>query len=475
MSKEFLKFKRKMRLGAVLRSLSFGLGLGVLVAASLLLLSKLEFLSRSSAFCWLTGAAVALVATGASLILTLPTDKKLARRIDQKLALGEKVQTMVEFQGDGGVMVLLQKNDTEEILRNTPYKRIRGKHLWLHTLLPILACAAMVTTLLIPVGAFETPDVLVDPAYSMTAWQEQALKDLIKQVETSDMEPVPKEKVVAELQTLLGKIKSINKESEMKTVVISTIRNIDKAMEGYDTYQAVSERLLESPREDVREIGKYIGTLNAGALNEVLKQLKETLPNPTAISDFAAALDESTTGMQVGANDGFFVTLELFRKSLEQASAIEDGEARAQAVEKAALDASLTFNVTLLCQYANRRVKNNTVHRLMEIFGISESELPEELLPEKGSSGEFDGSFDDGEDDEQNNTGGIGSGDMIYASNDTIYYPDDNVYTEYGNVINEYYARVAEKIVDGNISDEMKEILSDYFAILFDGSGNKAN
>lgn len=475
MSKEFLSFKRKMRLGAILRSLAFGLGLGVLVAASLLLLSKLEFLSRSSSFCWLTGAAVALVATGACLVLTLPTDKKLARRIDQMLSLGEKVQTMVEFQGNGGSMVLIQKNDTEEILRNTPYKRIRGKHLWLHGILPILACAAMVATLLIPTDAFDAPDVLVDPAYSMTAWQEQALKDLIRQVETSDMETVPKERIVAELGRLLAKVKSTNKESEMKAEVISTIRSIDKAMDGYDTYRTVSERLTESSREDVQEIGRYIGTMNAGALNESLKQLAQTLPDPAAISAFAAALDESTNGMQVGANDGFFVTLETFRKSLEQAAAIEDGEARAQAVEEAASDASLALNVTLLCQYANRRVKNTTVNRLMEIFGISESELPEGLLPDKEASGDYDSSFDDGEDDDKNNTGGIGSGDMIYASNDTIYYPDDNVYTEYGNVINEYYAKVAEKIVDGNISDEMKEILSDYFAILFDGSGNKEN
>ena len=476
MSKEFLRFKRKMCLGAILRALSFGLGLGVLVASGLWLLTKLELLSRSVTFCWLLGGILGVLGFGVVFAVSFPSDKRLAKRIDQKLSLGEKVQTMVEFRDDQSFMVSLQKSSTEEILKSTPYKRIRGKHVWAHFILPVIACGAMVATMLIPVGAFDTPEAIEDPAYNLTAWQEQALKDLIKEVQESDMEVSPKEKVVNELNSLLGKMKSINKESEMKAAVLSTIQKVDSIVDGHNTYRIVAEKLMASEHATVKEMGGYLKGLNSIALSEYLDQTKEGLiADPTAIVPLSSALDASTDGMLVSSNDGFFLALEKLHASLGKAASITDAAEREAALNTAFSDVLQDLNLPLLCQYANERVGHNTIRRLMEIFGISESELPAGTLPEKDPSKGDDSSFDDGKDDDKNNSGGIGSGDMLYASNDTIYYPGDNVYTEYGKVINEYYAKIAEKIVDGNISDEMKEILSDYYAILFDGSSNKAD
>lgn len=476
MSKEFLRFKRKMRLGVILRALAFGLGLGVLVASGLWLLTKLELLSRPVILCWLLGGIVGVAAFGLVFALSFPSDKRLAKRIDQKLELGEKVQTMVEFREDQSFMVSLQKSSTEEILKNTPYKKIRGKHAWAHCILPVIACGALVATMLIPVGAFVTPEVIEDPAYNLTAWQEQALRDLIKEVQESDMEVSPKEKVVNELSGLLGKMKSINKESEMKAAVLSTIQKVDSIVDGHNTYRIVAEKLMASEHAAVKEMGGYLNDLNSIALSEYLEQLEEDLiADPNAVTSLSSALDAATDGMLVSSADGFFSALEKFHASLGTAASITDATAREEALHTAFSDVIQDLNLPLLCQYANERVGHNTIRRLMEIFGISASELPAGTLPEKDPSEGGDSSFDDGRDDDKNNSGGIGSGDMLYASNDTIYYPDDNIYTEYGKVINEYYAKIAEKIVDGNLSDEMKEILSDYYAILFDGSGNKAD
>ena len=64
---------------------------------------------------------------------------------------------------------------------------------------------------------------------------------------------------------------------------------------------------------------------------------------------------------------------------------------------------------------------------------------------------------------------------MIFGSDDTIYDPDREAYVTYGEVIGDYYARISELLVDGNLPAELQNALSDYFAILFNGSENKEN
>ena len=64
---------------------------------------------------------------------------------------------------------------------------------------------------------------------------------------------------------------------------------------------------------------------------------------------------------------------------------------------------------------------------------------------------------------------------MIFGSDDTLYDPDREQYVSYGTVIGDYYAKISELITDVGLPPELEEMVNDYFAILFNGSGNKEN
>ena len=106
---------------------------------------------------------------------------------------------------------------------------------------------------------------------------------------------------------------------------------------------------------------------------------------------------------------------------------------------------------------------------MMEIFAISEDELPSEeqvQLP----SGDDEPDDDDGDEEDKGQEGGIGNMEMLYGSDDVIYDPVQNTYVKYGDVINGYYAAVSEKIIDGKIPDTLQQYITHYFDTLYDGS-----
>ena len=109
------------------------------------------------------------------------------------------------------------------------------------------------------------------------------------------------------------------------------------------------------------------------------------------------------------------------------------------------------------------------VARLMEIFDISEDELPAEEKEQLPTEDDYPDEEDKNEED-KGNQGGIGNQEVLYGSDDTIFDPVKNEYVKYGDVINEYFAAVSEKIVEGQIPDTLEQFISDYFATLYDGS-----
>ena len=56
---------------------------------------------------------------------------------------------------------------------------------------------------------------------------------------------------------------------------------------------------------------------------------------------------------------------------------------------------------------------------------------------------------------------------MIY---DTLFREEGSGYVKYGEVFSEYYLKVEELLLNGNLSEETKKLLIDYFRKLSDGS-----
>ncbi len=469
MGKGFRKFQRKMRVGAVIRAFLFGLSLGTVTMAALWLVAKRTATEPSLERYAVIGGAVALVGIAVVLALILPTDKRLARRLDRSLALGEKVQTMVAFRRDSGDMATLQRQDTERILVETPRRRVKGVCTWLFVLLPVLACLAVVGTVLVPAKEPPTPPPVVDNTFSLTPWQEQALKDLIETVRTSDMEAEPKEAVIIRLESLLIQLKSIKKESTMKETVIGTISSIHEVVSEHNTYDLIADAMANSPVEAVNRLGTSIRSLQPLLVGDQMNRLTEALTTDVRAE---TALLLASSIVQALKNTGVDTDNEVYTALADLAASLTavTGETTDDEIAARMAEAEVAINNALYIQATNEQVEEDTIYRLLTIFGLAVSDLPDDLLTEIEDEDKTNSYDDKDDEDDEIHAGGLGTGEMIYGSDDMIYDPDSGTYVTYGEVIDAYFARISEQLADGKLSSELEDILTDYFAMLFNGT-----
>lgn len=468
MGKGFSKFKRKLRLGAIVRAVVFGLSLGAVTFAVLWALAKLNAQEPDLTVAILYAAAAAVVGGIVMLLILLPTKKRIARRIDRHLSLGEKTQTMLAFRKDTAPMVILQREHTDRILLDTPKKRVKGVCTWLFVLIPLVAALTLTAAALVPAKEPPSPPPVVENNFTITPWQTQALKDLIEKVKTSDMEEEPKEATVKQLESLLIKLSSIKKEPAMKEAVISCIEGIHTAVSEHNTYDMLAQALFQSPSDTVQDLGGAVNSLKALLIGEWMNTVKTGLTEgsltPTEIS---AGITRSLSRSNVEEENSAYVALLSLAVELADLTDMKE-----ETVAPVLARGEEMLNAALFIQATNEEVEDDTIYTLLSIFGIKASDVPEHVFNHPDDPrGEDD--YDDQDDLDHINSGGLGPGTMIFGSNDTVYDPNREAYVTYGEVLADYYARITELLVDGKLPPELEDALNDYFAILFDGSASK--
>lgn len=463
MGKGFRKFKRKLWIGAILRALLFGLSGGCITGAVLLLIDKQSMQEPSIPRYILYGSIVAAVGAMVMLLLLLPTSKRVARKLDKSLALGEKAQTMLAFRHDTSEMAVMQREDTDRILSSTPKRKVKGTCTFVFAVIPVLATLITVGSVLAPTKEPPPPPPVIESNFSFTPWQEQALKDLIEKVKTSGMEEQPKEDVVKQLESLLIKLKTIKKENAMKETVISTIEEIHAIVSEHNTYDLMAAALFASPSKTVQDLGAAVNSLKALLIGEWMSTVAEsTESDPASAADLAQAIQTVLTKCEVGASNEVYAALKDFATSLETLNPDLSKEDR----ELLFATAEENLNNALYIQLTNEEVEDDTIYTLLSIFKIKASEVPEDVFNDpEDPRGEEDYEPDD--DLDQIHSGGLGSGEMVFGSDDTIYDPNSEQYVTYGSVIMDYYARITDLIVDVGLPPDLEEMVSDYYAILF--------
>ena len=471
MGKGFLKFKRKLWIGAIVRALIVAFSIGIIALAIQWLIAKMNAISPNFFLYGLKSTLPAVVSFAVVFLFLLPTNRRVARLLDARLGLGEKVQTMLAFRQDEGDMASIQRADTDRILCETPRKKVKGACMWLFAIIPVVACFCMAGTVLVPAKEPPLPPPVVDNNFSITPWQEQALQDLIEKVKASGMEAEPKEGVVKQLESLLIKLKNTKKESVMKETVISTIESIHTIVSEHNTYDVIAAALIHTPTQAVQELGGAIDSLRALLIGDWFNATTEALTADRSVAaTLATGIAQALTASAVDASNEVHMALMAFTLELteinENTTNDEISGLLAQTEE--------TLNAALYIQATNEEVEDDTIYTLLSIFGIKASEVPEYVFNDPDDP-RAEGDYEQDDDLDKIHGGGLGSGDMIFGSDDTIYDPEKNTYVTYGEVLDRYYARITDMLVDGNLSPELEEALSDYFAILFNGSENKEN
>ncbi len=466
MDNGFRKFKRKIRTGVIIRALLTGLSVGILAVAVQWLLAKLTAGQPDFVFYGLVGGGLALLTVAVMLLLTLPTDKRLAKKLDNRLQMHEKVQTMVAFRQDtDSEMVALQRENTQQLLMQTPGKKARGKLAWMSVILPVVAVACLVVTILIPVQAQKPEPQPVD-TWQLNNYDEGKLLTLIEYVRTSNMQTEPKNGVVAELEDLLVRLRTVKKQSSMQELVIESIKRIHSICEVCDTYSVVIDPLRKTSSQYVTEFADYVGTLkDTNVAAYMTNLLDDTLAENRGerAGLIASNIQKALEGSGLTDDNAIYAAVSDFAE--EMAKVTDD-------TTDDALRATLKNMENLICNAVEQpgidlSVEKYTINRLMTIFGIEPTQIPPEIMADFNNSLTGNVSSPDKEEDEENGTqGGLGPGELLLGSDDQIYDPDIGTYVPLADVMEKYIELYTQYVSDGVLTPEMEEIISDYLAIL---------
>jgi hypothetical protein len=122
----------------------------------------------------------------------------------------------------------------------------------------------------------------------------------------------------------------------------------------------------------------------------------------------------------------------------------------------------------------NNDVKERVVSELMRIFGITEDDIKE-----KTDENEDIEATEPEDRPEIGDDGGYGGGGNIFGSDDIVIDKEkepagnvDNINVQYGEVIANYESKITEMLRNGEISEELAEILRKYYSVLLTPQGN---
>lgn len=473
MGKNFKKFKRKARIHAILSSLLLGICSGAVFTALIMLVRKLAGEEFKTLY-GIIGVGIAVAVSLALYFIFMPSDRRLARRLDKLYEMEEKVSTMVEFRNDSGDFYQLQREDAEEKLGNKPRKAMKSKALLTGIISFVVSVGILVGAIALPVKAeVEEPIDEFDKQ-----WILATLNELIETVQANAwISEGLKKDTLDQLELLVDFVEQSNLMSEMKKEAIKAVSVIDNSLDRANTAVAIGEKFEASSDPKIASLGTSLKTLSPSGTRNALTEMGSAMANADSQTVGFAAAEINSYLLSSGTPiddpvHAIFKTL-VFDIQNATASDMEDIFKRASTD----LIDDITYQVT------NATTITYVISTLCDLFGITTDDLANEgvdvVVPDGDiSGGVTDGGGGDMEDDDDDNplgTGGLGTGEIIYGSNDMIYDPNKNEYVPYSELINEYFAKINELIIDGKTTDEAAKLAEYYYGLLFGSSNENSN
>lgn len=233
MGDNFLKIKKKYLIVAIIASVVLGAFCGTAFASVLAVILKRCAINLH----WAVYIPIALVlgaGSGVGFFFVLrPRDVRLAKSLDSQYALGQKVQTMVEYRSVENEMAVLQREQADGALSTAVKKRIDSRFLLKFLAVPIIAVGVLFAGIFVPLKKTTLPP---PPPFDITEYQTERLKNLIADVQASELEDGLKADFKLSLETLLDTLQTTELQSEMKSHVIDTVKTIDEKVASSNSY-----------------------------------------------------------------------------------------------------------------------------------------------------------------------------------------------------------------------------------------------
>ncbi len=498
MVEKFKEMKKKYAVITLLKSMIAGVFFALFAVGVVLLGVKLGAARLAWYYYLIIGVGTFGAAFGVTFLLTRYTDKSLAKHLDEEFGLKEKVQTMVEFAGQDGEVLQLQREDAERTLENLPKEKITFAKIWKYVVITVLGIAFFVSGVVVP-SRYVVPDVDVQDKFVLNEWDEKALEQLIADVKSSDLEEKVSVPTIAALELLKDTLGEIRTNSEMREAVKNCASFIDEAVVLANSYRDVAEAVNEFSELDkfksalISASKSYEGDVGIETMTQVKAEQKQSEGKiRTALSVFTDSFlaKVKSAGSNVEIRDIVFEIVDPLNEAMADEELME--KLAEDDLYKAIYDFSESFEIVrkeyywrddlktivsssctnfvsaaakeLVVQVYNRMMEDMIFNSLYDIFGVKV--YPSDLTLSDTS----DDDVNDGDNGAQG--GGLGDNNAVYGGEDAVYDPTTKTYVPYGQVWNEYVAKLYERLSDeeSGLSEEMKSYINNYIGILYGNS-----
>lgn len=497
MSKNFLRFKKRLNSIGIFRSVMVGAAVGLAVFGVLLILWKLAVIEYSAIHRLLIGIGAAFAGAGLTLLLSRKKDKAFAEELDRRFDLKARVQTMIEYKDEDGDLVNIQREDADRVLSEIPIRKYKFKGIWIYITAVVLSAAVLAVGVVVKDVRSYTPPEQVIP-FELSPLQESGMNNLIKYVEGSEMEEEFRTPIVEELNELLGLLRVTDTQKEMLRIVnesmsvicdityeSSTATEILNALwDSDDLYFKHLAKVLDSSEWNEPDWGDFAEKLTAyeGVLMGDSKKDGEeaTVGVATlkyALDTMSRKLKNTLDSSGIGEGDEIYSAInDLFNKNpggfayiLSRIEGVSDEEARELLNSCITINSNALYNAVAMNKI-NAGVGEYAMIRLTSLFIVP---LPEFERPEFFKNGETIGEENKPEgDNSSGGDGGIGGG-ATYGSNDMVLDPLTGEYVRYGDLLAKYNAIMYERLEGDSYTEEQKEAIKKYFDLLYSGIEEK--
>ncbi len=466
MVEHFSHIRKKTRISAVLTAAVIAIGVGAVSASAVLFLTK-SLLIEADAWTYLACGMAALITFCISCFVLLPSDKRLAKSLDEKYSLDERVRTMVEFRGSDDTFANLQREDTNDRLGKIKVGLFNKKQAMTIIVTVAIAITSFTGATLMPKKGSMPPEESPISKFDKELIIAE-LSELVSTVESSIMTEELKIDTVKALNGLIEFVGEHEYMSEMKLEAITTVVVINNALDGVNSAPKIGAVMAESSNTVLKELGLELVRMSGSKAKKLLEELEDEMSGADSedMSFTADELGAVLDRIQADKNNT------LVRQLSNLASALRSCANGIGEIEDAFSGLPLALSNEVMVQNVNKMTTQTVISKLCDIFAISPDDLseaeggdeidirpPSELSPDEEET-EIE------EPDNPIGEGGIGSGDRIYGSNDVIYDPHSNAYVTYGTLLDEYNAKATDKILDGRINEDFKKFIEEYFKSL---------
>lgn len=502
----FIKLKKKSLIAAIIISIVVGVFSALFAVGVVMLSVKLSANKLAWYFYLIIGIGGCLLSGGITFLFIRPTDKSVAKRLDNEYGLNERTQTMLEFKEQDSAMLRLQREDAEARLKNLPKKKFSLpvvksllKKTWQYIVVAVLGISFFLAGAIVP-SRYVPP---FSDNFTYDDWEASALEQLIEDIKNSQTEDKVKLPVVESLTLLNEELKTTTLKSEMKVKVKACASTIDEAVILANSYRAVAEalnyynELNDFKNALVKAADSYKNEYKITSISEVDSRAKnaesgirdalEAYVNAfesevAAMTEVAAIKDKVVTFLtpyNEALSEDILIEYKLFDKlkedqlyavmstysaELGNKTLLYQYQSTSLSYAKEIVSASNSNYVSnasklLTTQVYNRMIDELALNTLSDLFGVSV--YPEDLSLSDNSDG-------DGSSDNPSQGGALGDEDVIYGGDDAIFDPDSNTHVQYGKVWNTYMARLYDRLNDPDyeLSDEMRAYIMQYIKVL---------